>query len=285
MTILNRYLSENCTEEQSSLLIKCFEVLTKIGLVEIQFNIDELLGNIETDDLFTTIQKCYQKIRTFQNLAFDELELEVNNFDDIGSASDLLHYLDQLEDSDSHEQICSIIENNPNAEDTLFELLEKVVFADITSILHIVEYVPSSLIDRLFHVHQSDESLIEISDNPVNPIDERKLKILNNLWNKKDINFLRSDILNDQLNLPISNEYWKVRSVEGIKVLRSANDKSRIAVKLLEGCLVLDVEWKDIKKTMRELAKEIFPNDTLFIAELSYFIDNICMEFNINESL
>lgn len=285
MTILNRYLSENCTEEQSSLLINCFEVLTKIGLVEIQFNIDDLLGNIETDDLFTTIQKCYQKIRTFQNLAFDELELEVNNFDDIGAASDLLHYLDQLEDSDSHQRICSIIEMNTNPEDALIELLENVLFADVTSIVHILEYVPSSLIDRLYHVHQSDEDLIAVSDKPVKAIDERKLSILKNIWNLRDINSLRNTIVNDGLDLPIQRALWDKIQLNYIKQLKDQKSKDLLARKLLEACLVLDVEWKEIKKTMRNMAKEIFPEDAMFLAELSYFIDNVCMGYNINESL
>ena len=91
MSILNNFLIKNCTVEQSSLLIKCFETLSKIGLVEIDFNIDNLLGRLEEDDLFTIIQTCYEKIRTFQKLAFDELELEVDNFDDIGTASDILY--------------------------------------------------------------------------------------------------------------------------------------------------------------------------------------------------
>ena len=60
MTILDSFLKQNCSEEQSSLLIFCFETLSQVGFVEIEFNIDELLDQIESLDLFEIIQCCYQ---------------------------------------------------------------------------------------------------------------------------------------------------------------------------------------------------------------------------------
>ncbi len=282
MSILNNFLIKNCTVEQSSLLIKCFETLSKIGLVEIDFNIDNLLGRLEEDDLFTIIQTCYEKIRTFQKLAFDELELEVDNFDDIGTASDILYYLDQLEDHSNSQLIASIIDNSPTPEDALFALFEQVLFVDLNDILPILHNVPASLIERLYEVHQSDFDLTEISNVSIKRLDQRKVDLLMELWNARELNSLKSYILNNSINLPIKKSvFLKIKKTE-ITSQAVAFNKKQVALKLLEGCLVMNVQWKDIKRGMKQLAAELF-EDVLYKAELSYEIDNVCMRSNISE--
>ena len=282
MSILNNFLIKNCTVEQSSLLIKCFETLSKIGLVEIDFNIDNLLGRLEEDDLFTIIQTCYEKIRTFQKLAFDELELEVDNFDDIGTASDILYYLDQLEDHSNSQLIASIIDNSPTPEDALFALFEQVLFVDLNDILPILHNVPASLIERLYEVHQSDFDLTEISNVSIKQLDQRKVDLLMDLWNARELNSLKSYILNNSINLPIKKSvFLKIKKTE-ITSQAVAFNKKQVALKLLEGCLVMNVQWKDIKRGMKQLAAELF-EDVLYKAELSYEIDNVCMRSNISE--
>lgn len=282
MSILNNFLIKNCTVEQSSLLIKCFETLSKIGLVEIDFNIDNLLGRLEEDDLFTIIQTCYEKIRTFQKLAFDELELEVDNFDDIGTASDILYYLDQLEDHSNSQLIASIIDNSPTPEDALFALFEQVLFVDLNDILPILHNVPASLIERLYEVHQSDFDLTEISNVSIKQLDQRKVDLLMELWNARELNSLKSYILNNSINLPIKKSvFLKIKKTE-ITSQGVAFNKKQVVLKLLEGCLVMNVQWKDIKRGMKQLAAELF-EDVLYKAELSYEIDNVCMRSNISE--
>ena len=282
MSILNNFLIKNCTVEQSSLLIKCFETLSKIGLVEIDFNIDNLLGRLEEDDLFTIIQTCYEKIRTFQKLAFDELELEVDNFDDIGTASDILYYLDQLEDHSNSQLIASIIDNSPTPEDALFALFEQVLFVDLNDILPILHNVPASLIERLYEVHQSDFDLVEVNNISIKELDQRKVDRLMEHWSIKEINSLKHYILENSINLPIKKSVWmKIKKTE-ITSQAVAFNKKQVALKLLEGCLVMNVQWKDIKRGMKQLAAELF-EDVLYKAELSYEIDNVCMRSNISE--
>ena len=282
MSILNNFLIKNCSEEQSSLLIKCFETISKIGLVEIDFNIDNLLGRIEEDDLFTTIQACYEKIRTFQNLAFAELEIEVDNFDDIGTSSDILYYLDQLEDHSNSQLITAIIDNSPSPEDALLAIFEQVLFADLNDILPILQNVPASLIERLYKVHQSDFDLVEVNNISIKELDQRKVDRLMEHWSIKEINSLKHYILENSINLPIKKSVWmKIKKAELVNQT-FALDKKRVASKLLEGCLVMNVQWKDIKRGMKQLAAELF-EDVLYKAELSYEIDNICMRSNISE--
>ena len=282
MSILNNFLIKNCSEEQSSLLIKCFETISKIGLVEIDFNIDNLLGRIEEDDLFTTIQACYEKIRTFQNLAFAELEIEVDNFDDIGTSSDILYYLDQLEDHSNSQLITAIIDNSPSPEDALLAIFEQVLFADLNDILPILQNVPASLIERLYEVHQSDFDLVEVNNISIKELDQRKVDRLMEHWSIKEINSLKHYILENSINLPIKKSVWmKIKKAELVNQT-FALDKKRVASKLLEGCLVMNVQWKDIKRGMKQLSAELF-EDVLYKAELSYEIDNICMRSNISE--
>ena len=282
MSILNNFLIKNCSEEQSSLLIKCFEPISKIGLVEIDFNIDNLLGRIEEDDLFTTIQACYEKIRTFQNLAFAELEIEVDNFDDIGTSSDILYYLDQLEDHSNSQLITAIIDNSPSPEDALLAIFEQVLFADLNDILPILQNVPASLIERLYEVHQSDFDLVEVNNISIKELDQRKVDRLMEHWSIKEINSLKHYILENSINLPIKKSVWmKIKKAELVNQT-FALDKKRVASKLLEGCLVMNVQWKDIKRGMKQLSAELF-EDVLYKAELSYEIDNICMRSNISE--
>lgn len=282
MSILNNYLIKNCSEEQSSLLIKCFDTLAKIGLVEIEFNIDDLLGRLDSDDLFTTIQACYAKIRLFQNLAFAELELRVNNFDDIGTASDLLYYLDQLEDNNNSQLITSIIDNSPTPEDALVMILEQVLFADTINILPILEEVPSSLIERLYNVHQTDFDLASVPNVVIKQLDQRKLELLKGIWCVKKLNVLKNYILDNEINLPIRKSVYLNLMKSELTAQATALDKKTLALKLLEACLVMNVQWKDIKRAMRQLSTELF-DDVMFRAELSYELDNVCMRNGINE--
>ena len=281
MTILDSFLKQNCSEEQSSLLIFCFETLSQVGFVEIEFNIDELLDQIESLDLFEIIQCCYQYIRKVQNMAFESLEINIDNDEDIRTPNDLLIYLDQLEDSVKHTEICAIIDEAPSPEDALLKLLTEVLFVDASSLLPILHHVPGSLMERLYAVHKTDIDLTSIDKPNVKPIDERKLNLLKKIWFRKDINFLRTDILNDDLNLPISKSLWMEKQKTNLEQLKTSQDKKRIAEKLLEGCLVMDVEWKNIKKAMKVLANEIY-DDLLFVTELTYIMDNLCMENGIN---
>ena len=284
MSILNAFLINNCTEEQANLLINCFDTLSRIGLVEIEFNMDEVLSSVDNEDLFSVIQACYEKIRTFQKLAFDSLELQVNNREDISAPSDLLLYLDQLENSNQSKLICEIIEQSPTPEDALVTLLEQVNFADTSTLLPVIEVVPASLMERLYQVHFTEESLIQ-SDAPVlKPIDERKRKLLEVYWNVRELNSLKTYILENKLNLPIKKSVYMTVMKKEMQDQTIAANKKTIARKLLEACLVMNVQWKDIKKGMRLLANDLY-EDTLFKAELSYEIDNLCMRENINESL
>ncbi len=280
MTILDEFLKENLSEEQSSLLLFFFDTLSNLGFVEIEFNIDELLGMIENLDLFELIQCCYEYIRKFQKMAFDSLELQIDH-EDISIANDILLYLDQLEDSSEHAKICLIIDESSTPEDSFIKLLEDILFVNVNAILPVLYHVPGSLMERLYSVHKTDIDLTFIEKVQVKPIDERKLNLLKKIWCRRDINFLRNDILNDDLNLPISKSLWMEKQKTNLEQLKTSQNKERIAEKLLEGCLVMNVEWKNIKKAMRVLASEIY-DDLLFTTELSYVIDNVCMENDIN---
>ena len=284
MSILNAFLIDNCTEEQSSLLINCFDTLSRIGLVEIEFNIDEILNTVDNEDLFSVIQACYEKVRKFQHLAFDSLELKVNNRDDIAAPSDLLLYLDQLESSSNSKQICEIIDQSQTPEDALFALLEQVLYVDTVQLQSIIEEVPTSLMERLYNVHQNDMDVIEISGKVIKALDQRKLDLLKKLWGVKAINSLKSHILSNEINLPIKKSVWEMIKAKEITDPMISINKPLVAEKLLEGCLVMAVPWKDIKRGMKQLANQLF-EDPLYRAQLSYEIDNLCMAENINETL
>ena len=281
MTILDDFLRKNLLEEQSSLILFSIETLSKLGFVDIEFNIDELASMLETIDLFELTQCCYTYIRKVQNMAFESLELKVDNEEDISTANDILISLDLLEDSKMSYLITEIIDSSDNPEDAFISLLEQVLFQDTTSILAVLQYVPSSLIERLYNVHKGELDLIRFTGKAVEEIDKRKMDLLNHAWRLREINTLKNHILTNELNLPIPKELFLSLKAEEIKRFRTSKDKKRCAVKLLEGCLVMDVEWKDIKTQMKQLANEIF-NDLLFTTELSYDIDNICMEYDIN---
>lgn len=284
MSILNAFLLENCSEEQANLLINCFDTLSRIGLVEIEFNIDEILNTVENEDLFSVIQACYEKVRKFQHLAFDSLELKVNNLEDIAAPNDLLLYIDQLENSIESKKICELIDQSQTPEDALFALLEQVLFVDVTHLLPIVEEVPTSLVERLYNVHQNDFDVIEISGTVAKTIDERKLNLLKRQWALKEINPLKHYVLSNELNLPIKKSVWDMVMKKEITHPMAATNKTLVARKLLEACLVTAVQWKDIKRAMKQLANQLF-EDPLYRAQLSYEIDNICMAENINETL
>lgn len=284
MSILNAFLAENCTEEQSNLLINCFDTLSRIGLVEIEFNIDEILNTVENEDLFSVIQACYEKVRKFQNIAFDSLELKINNREDISAPSDLLLYLDQLESSKESRKICQLIDDSRCPEDALVAILEQVLFVDTTNILPIIEYVPASIIERLYKIHDNDIDLTQINGRVLSPIDSRKHALITKLWNVKEINPLKHYILSNEINLPIKKAVWESIMLKELTHPAALTNKKQTAYKLLEGCLVMNVVWKDIKRGMKQLANQLF-EDPLYRAQLSYEIDNVCMAENINESL
>ncbi len=281
MSILNEYLIKNCSEEQSSLLINCFNTLNHIGLVEIDFNIDELLGHVEDEELFTIIQACYSKVRKFQKLAFDQLEIKINNEDDIGTANDLLQYLTQLENSNSSSLITELIDNSQTPEDALFSLLEQVLFVDTVDLQSVIENVPSSLMERLYEVHKTDFELTELTAPPLKEFDKRKLKAILAIWSARQINDLKHYVLSNNINLPIRKAVWEGMMVKELQNPQFMFNKKMVAIKLLEGSLVMNVTWVNIKKAMKQLAKEIY-SDPLYLAQLSYEIDNICMAYEIN---
>lgn len=282
MTILDGFLKQNCSEEQSSLLIFCFQTLNDLGLVEINYNVDELLAQIENMELFEIIQRCYGFIRRFQNLAFDSMELKIDNFNDIAQPNNLLNYIRQLEDSSQSKLICTIIDDSDCPEDALLSLLTDVVYANTDSLLPIIHHVSVGFIERLYKTHKTDEDYIAIDSPAVKAIDGRKLDLLKKLWSAKELNSLRVYITNNELNLPLSKmQYIDVMRTELVN-MKTTNDKKFLAGKLLEGCLVMAVEWKNLKKGMRALANELFGDDLMFISELAYAIDNVCMENGIN---
>ena len=61
-------------------------------------------------------------------------------------------------------------------------------------------------------------------------------------------------------------------------------NKKAIASQLLELTLVSDVEYKNIKPKLKSFAKDFYGKNLLFVSELTYQIDNICMENKINGS-
>lgn len=281
MSILNAYLIKNLCEEQSSLLINCFNTLTHMGLVEIEFNIDELLGNVEDEELFTIVQACYSKVRQFQKLAFDQLEIRVNNHDDIGAANEVLQYLDQLEHSNQSAKIVEIIDASATSEDAFYALLEQVLFVDTTDIQTVVEEVPTRLMERLYDLHYTDFELTAISTAPLKEFDGRKLKAIGEMWKMRQINGLKHYIISNNINLPIRKAVWEGMKLKEMQHPQFMLNKKQVAVKLLEGCLVMNVKWSNLKPAVKQLAKEIY-DDPLFIAQLSYEIDNVCMAYEIN---
>ena len=282
MTILDGFLKQNLSEEQSSLLIYCFQTLNDFGLVEINFNVDELLAQIENMDTFEIVQRCYGFIRRFQNLAFDSLELKIDNFNDIAQPNNLLGYIRQLEDSTQGKQICGIIDSSDCAEDAFLSLLTDVLFANTDSLLPIIQHVSIAFIERLYKTHKSDEDLIALDGPMVKAIDQRKLDLLKRLWNVREMNSLAAHVQSNELNLPLpKTQYLTIMRAELIN-MKAAREKKFLATKLLEGCLVMAVEWKNLKKGMRALANELFGDDLMFISEMAYVIDNVCMENGIN---
>lgn len=284
MSILNAFLIENCSEEQANMLIHCFDTLSRIGLVEIEFNIDEILNTVENEDLFSVIQACYEKVRKFQNLAFDSLEIKVNNREDIAAPNDLLLYLDQLESFNDSKRIVDVIDQSQTPEDALFALLEQVLYVDTTQLQSIIEDVPTSLMERLYNAHQSGMDVIEVAGPQLKALDERKLNLLKKQWNQREMNPLKTYILTNEINLPIKKSVWEFVMKKEITHPMFSTNKPLVARKLLEACLVTAVQWKDVKRAMKQLATQLF-EDPLYRAQLSYEIDNICMAENINESL
>ena len=71
---------------------------------------------------------------------------------------------------------------------------------------------------------------------------------------------------------------------EELKSMKAASNKIHVVNKLLEIALISKTEWKDIKQKIRSLAKELYGDDPMYIAELSYQIDNVCMQEKINGS-
>lgn len=284
MSILNAFLIENCSEEQANMLIQCFDTLSRIGLVEIEFNIDEILNTVENEDLFSVIQACYEKVRKFQNLAFDSLEIKVNNREDIAAPNELLLYLDQLENFNDSKRIVDLIDQSQTPEDALFALLEQVLYVDTTQMQSIIEEVPTSLMERLYNAHQNGMDIIEVAGRQLKALDERKLNLLKKHWNMGEMNPLKTYVLTNEINLPIKKSVWDMVMKKEITHPMFSTNKPLVARKLLEACLVTAVQWKDIKRAMKQLATQLF-EDPLYRAQLSYEIDNICMAENINETL
>lgn len=282
MTILDQYLRENCTEEQSSLLISCFETLTQIGLVDVSFNIDELLSQIELFDTFEVVQKCFKIVRECQDIAFNQLEISIDN-EDISVANDILLLLDQLEDSDHHAEITEIIDESENPEEALIRLFDEILFADVQPILPVLQHVSVGLIERIAEVHTNNADLIKVKETAQKQIDPRKLKLLKEMWSVKETLTLRHYVISNQINLPISKKTYLSVMQEEMRAMQRGRHKDYVACRLLEATLCLSVEWKNIKKAMNKLATELF-EDPLYRAELSYEIDNVCIRNEINGS-
>ena len=283
MNIIEAFLDRNCTVEQSSMLIECFRTIRGMGLVEIDYNLDELFQRIEHLETFDIIQNCYAMVARLQRLAFDALEIEVD-VDDISHSNELLNYITMIEESDQSEFISGIIDNAEAPHDAFIALLEQVCFTSLTHLEPIIKNVTTAFIERVYTKHHSNLLDNMQIDTPIKPVDERILTILKSLWNVREFRPIKNYVLDNGLNLPIPDNVLKEQFKDHMLEISTQGNKKAIASQLLELTLVSDVEYKNIKPKLKSFAKDFYGKNLLCVSELTYQIDNICMENKINGS-
>ena len=208
MNIIEAFLDRNCTVEQSSMLIECFRTIRGMGLVEIDYNLDELFQRIEHLETFDIIQNCYAMVARLQRLAFDALEIEVD-VDNISHSNELLNYITMIEESDQSEFISGIIDNAEAPHDAFIALLEQVCFTSLTHLEPIIKNVTTAFIERVYTKHHSNLLDNMQIDTPIKPVDERILTILKSLWNVREFRPIKNYVLDNGLNLPIPDNVLK----------------------------------------------------------------------------
>ena len=283
MSIIEVFLERNCTPEQSSLLSDCFRTIREYGMVEIDYNLDEIFQRIEHLETYDVIQNCYGMIQKLQYLILDELELKVE-LEAPEIPNDILGYIKQLEESKSSSTIVEIIDNAESPLDAFLALLEGVCYADLTSIEPTLLNVSTAFIERIYKVHHSTLMENIVLGVPVKAIDSRILEILNKLWEDNTYRLVKDYVKRNELNLPLSDatihEHFDTHLLE----LSTSSDKKFIATVLLELALVSDTEYKDLKDKIKSFSKKIFGKDMMMVTEMNYHIDNVCMENKINGS-
>ena len=283
MSIIEVFLNRNCTPEQSTMLSECFRTIREMGLVEIDYNLDELFQRIEHLETYDIIQQCYAMVAKLQHLAFDAMQLDVA-VEDIAVSNSLLNYINMIEQSENSTLIAEIIDDAETPHDAFLTLLDRICYTSLHDIEPIIVNVPTEFIERIYEVHHSNLLDNMQVDSPVKEIDSRILEILKSIWSAREFRPVKTYILENELNLPLPEEVVKDQFGDYMRDISTSMDKKFVARGLLELALVLDVEYKDIKDKMKHLSKQFYGNNLLFASELAYHIDNVCMEFKINGS-
>lgn len=284
MDIIQQFLTDTCTVEQQALINDSIHTIQNFGIVDIELNLNELGMLLENNDTFEVIQTCYGHIRQYQKLIFEELGIQIN-CDNIATSNALLSYLSVIEESDEHVLITELLDNAETPLDGFLDLIEKVCYADLIQFEDIVERIPTEFIERIYNIHFSpmrvmqSEGLITVPE-----IDSRKKELLFRIWGLKQINTVKHFVYNDELNLPISDIVIMSNFRDMLKSLKSGTTKNRVAWKLVEIALIGKTEWKDLKTKVNSLAKDLYGEDPMYLAELSYQINNICIQEKINGS-
>lgn len=284
MDIIQRFLMNTCTIEQQTLIADSINTIENFGLVDINLNLEELGQLLENNDTFEIIQTCYTYIRRYQHMAFDAMGIQID-CEDIAASNALLANLSIIEESDEHVLISELLDNAQTPQDGFLELLEKVCYADLTQFEHIIQRVPTEFVERIYNLHFSPMQVLQAEGKITVPeVDGRKKTLLLKIWSDQQINSIKQFVYNDELNLPISEHVIFSKFRDELRALKGVSDRIKIVYKLLEVVLIGKTEWKDIKQKIRSLAKELYGDDPMFIAELSYQIDNVCMREKINGS-
>lgn len=284
MDIILKFLANTCTQEQQTLISDAIHTLENFGMVDININLEELGHLLENNETFEIVQSCYTYIRRYQERIFDSMGIKID-CENIAASNALLNYLSIIEESNEHVLITEILDNAETPTDGFFELVEKICYADLTLVEDIIHHIPTEFIERIYNLHFSPMRIMQAEGTITIPkVDERKKALLFKLWGLKQINSIKNFVYNDELDLPISEHVIFSKFREELKSMKTVSNKIHVVYKLLEIALISKTEWKDIKQKIRSLAKELYGDDPMYIAELSYQIDNVCMQEKINGS-
>lgn len=284
MDIILKFLANTCTQEQQTLISDAIHTLENFGMVDININLEELGHLLENNETFEIVQSCYTYIRRYQERIFDSMGIKID-CENIAASNALLNYLSIIEESNEHVLITEILDNAETPTDGFFELVEKICYADLTLVEDIIHHIPTEFIERIYNLHFSPMRTMQAEGTITIPkVDERKKTLLFKLWNVRQFNSIKYFVYNDELDLPISEHVIFSKFREELKSMKTVSNKIHVVYKLLEIALISKTEWKDIKQKIRSLAKELYGDDPMYIAELSYQIDNVCMQEKINGS-
>ncbi len=284
MDIILKFLANTCTQEQQTLISDAIHTLENFGMVDININLEELGHLLENNETFEIVQSCYTYIRRYQERIFDSMGIKID-CENIAASNALLNYLSIIEESNEHVLITEILDNAETPTDGFFELVEKICYADLTLVEDIIHHIPTEFIERIYNLHFSPMRIMQAEGTITIPkVDERKKTLLFKLWNVKQINSIKNFVYIDELDLPISEHVIFAKFRNELKTMKTVSNKIHVVNKLLEIALISKTEWKDIKQKIRSLAKELYGDDPMYIAELSYQIDNVCMQEKINGS-